>query len=157
MCSPPPRAKLQESFRPPFSKGGAIQRAERWSRLARREIFLVASSFLPSFFLCASDAKEKSGHRIKLAFVGERGTPHLCGSPLPSHGLAFTPLWRFRTIRNFALCGGRPTLRALDRRKPLKRLDRNFLKLRAVAVKPPLNPNLPPIVRAELHYAEVFE
>jgi hypothetical protein len=32
----------------------------------------------------------------------------------------------------FAACARRPTLRALDRRKPLKRLDRNFLTLRAV-------------------------
>ena len=47
--------------------------------------------------------------RTKDSLCKERGTPHLCGSPLPSHGLAFTLLWRFRTIGEF-----RPLRRATN-------------------------------------------
>jgi len=60
----------------------------------------AAKSFLQRFFFaklfsCASCAKEKSGQRIKIAFVSS-GEPPTCVVPLcQAPGLAFTLLWRF--------------------------------------------------------------
>jgi len=86
-------------------------------------------------------SKKKAGNRFKKCLrakgnslrLGEvhplaqrlRGTPHLCGSPLPSRGSAFTLLWRFGRIREF-----RPLRRATADRggsdELLKKLEQNF-------------------------------
>jgi hypothetical protein len=55
------KAKPSASFASLFQKRPLIQCAERWSPRARGEISFCALSFLPSFFLCAYFAKEKSG------------------------------------------------------------------------------------------------
>ena len=67
------RCQLDESFRPPFSKGGAVEAAEASSRSAEREITFAAFLFgklakrfaaslrAYSYFLCAYMVKEKSG------------------------------------------------------------------------------------------------
>jgi len=49
-----------KSFRPPFSKGGAVEGAEPSSRSAERETN-TRRFFFDSFFLCACMVKEKSG------------------------------------------------------------------------------------------------
>ena len=113
-------------FSPAFSKRRRRSNARSVGRASQGAKFSCGISFLPSFFLWASCVKEKSGERFKITSCRERGPPHLCGSPCHPLRDGIPPLWRFLTIRNFALCGGRPTLRALDWRKPLKRLDRNF-------------------------------
>ena len=91
----------------------------------RRERNLPCGVFLLLAFLLRLFCQKKSGERLRVTLCRERGTPHLCGSPL-SAAPKFTLRWRFLTIRSFAACARRPTLRALDGRKPLKRLDRNF-------------------------------
>ena len=113
-----------ESFRPPFSKGGAdpTRGALVAPRKARNFLYGV---FLLLAFLLRLFCQKKSGERSRVTLCRERGTPHLCGSPL-SATPKFTLRWRFLTIRSFAACERRPTLRALDWRKPLKRLDLNF-------------------------------
>ena len=82
--------------------------------------FLFAKLFLLRFFC----QKKKRTNDLKRLY-GIRGTPHLCGSPLPSWGSAFTPLWRFGRIREF-----RPLRRATADRggsdELLKKLEQNF-------------------------------
>ena len=89
-----------------------------------------------------SVSKKKAGNRFKKCLRAKgnslrecevppplaqwlRGTPHLCGSPLPSRGSAFTLLWRFGRIREF-----RPLRRATADRggsdELLKKLEQNF-------------------------------
>ena len=61
-----------ESFRPPFSKGGAVEGAEPSSPLARGEIPLTAFSFA-SFSLAPPSCKRKATKKFlqfqKLYFV----------------------------------------------------------------------------------------
>ena len=47
----------------------------------------------------------------------KKGEPPLVCSPSFRFQRKFTPSWRFIRIRSFAICGWRPTLRALDPRK----------------------------------------
>ncbi|MBR7098112.1 MAG: hypothetical protein IKC59_01740, partial [Clostridia bacterium] len=54
-----------KSFRPPFSKGGAVEAAEASSRSAEREIPLSALSFC-ELFLCAYMVKEKAANNCVL-------------------------------------------------------------------------------------------
>ena len=60
----------------------------------------------------------------KITNVLHRGTP-TCVFPSFKILTAFEihPSWRFRTIRDFYLCGGRPTLRALDLRSLFEKRD----------------------------------
>jgi hypothetical protein len=106
-----------------FKKRPLIQRAERWSPPQRRNLFFGVFFFAKLFSLRLWSQRKKRISDLENACV-ERGTPHLCGSPLPSCGSAFTPLWRFGRIKEF-----RPLRRATADRggsdKPLERLERN--------------------------------
>ena len=108
---------------------------------ARKRRNLSCGVFLLLAFLLRLVCQKKSGERFRVTLCKERGTPHLCGSPL-SATPKFTLRWRFLTIRSFAACARRPTLRALDWRKPLKRLDLNF--------------NAASRCRREVHYKSQF-
>ncbi|MGM9642875.1 MAG: hypothetical protein ACI3XI_06665 [Eubacteriales bacterium] len=54
--------QMMRSFRPPFSKGGAIQGAEPSSRSAEREISRTPFLFA-KLFLCGFSPKEKAERR----------------------------------------------------------------------------------------------
>ena len=126
------RRCLRRSFRPPFSKGGADPTRGALVASAEAKLLFAAVLFCQAFFFGPSVSKKKAGNRFKKCLrakgnslrLGEvhplaqrlRGTPHLCGSPLPSRGSAFTLLWRFGRIREF-----RPLRRATADRGVLLR------------------------------------
>ena len=119
-----------------FKKRPLIQRAERWSPPQRRNTF-IRVSFLPSFFLCASCAKEKSGRVGIKPFIQKGKPPLVC---FPSFG--FTEIHPFVALSNNkefrALRGATADRGGSD--KPLKRLERNFPT--NTAVNSPTNQNL---------------
>jgi len=57
-----------KSFRPPFSKGGAVEAAEASSPVATGETPLIGFSFCQAFSLGLADSKEKASGR----FVGRK-------------------------------------------------------------------------------------
>ena len=149
------RRCLRRSFRPPFSKGGADPTRGALVASAEAKLLFAAFLFCQArealappggvkrsqFSFGPSVSKKKAGNRFKKCLrakgnslrLGEvpplaqrlRGTPHLCGSPLPSRGSAFTLLWRFGRIKEF-----RPLRRATADRggsdELLKKLEQNF-------------------------------
>jgi len=83
-----------------FQKAAPIQRAERWSRLARRETshtggvvaptatpWCVCGVFLLLAFLLRLFCQKKSGERFKITSCRERGTPTcvVLASPVAKH------------------------------------------------------------------------
>jgi len=58
-------SNCQKSFRPPFSKGGAVKVAETLSPSAEGEIFLSALLFC-KLFSCAYIAKRKAADKLSL-------------------------------------------------------------------------------------------
>ena len=125
---------LFESFCVAFLKKRPQSKARSLGRSSQRaKRSFTAFLFCQAFFFVPLSAKEKSGQWIKESIRITRGTPHLCGSPLPRRTLAFTLLWRSGRIRGF-----RPLRRATADRggsdKPLKRLDRNFQTVRQIKI-----------------------
>ncbi len=57
--------KMKKSFRPPFSKGGAVEAAEASSPSAEGEIPLAAFLFV-SFFFAPPSCKEKAANNFVL-------------------------------------------------------------------------------------------
>ena len=121
-----------------FKKRPPIQRAERWSPPQRRNLLFGVFFFAKLFSLRLWSQRKKRVNNVENACV-ERGTPHLCGSPLPSPSSAFTPLWRRGRREEF-----RPLRRATADRggsdELLKKLEQNFHT--DTAVKSPPNQNL---------------
>ena len=125
------RRCLRRSFRPPFSKGGADPTRGALVASAEAKLLFAAFLFCQArealappggvkrsqFSFGPSVSKKKAGNRFKKCLrakenslrLGEvhplaqrlRGPPHLCGSPLPSRGSAFTLLWRLGRIGEF--------------------------------------------------------
>ena len=134
-----------------FQKLAPIQRAQRWSLVATSETNAQRRSVAPLFacggvrhfffaksdgacasalsvakhvFICASGFKEKSGQRLKIAFVAKGKTPTCVFSLFQAvHGLKFTLSWRFLTIKVISPLRRRPTLRALDGRSLFEKSD----------------------------------
>jgi hypothetical protein len=101
-----------------------IQRAERWSPPQRRNLLFGVFFFAKLFSLRLWSQRKKRVSDSKNTCV-ERGTPHLCGSPLPSYSSAFTPLWRLGRIGEFrALRGATADRGGSD--ELLKKLEQNF-------------------------------
>ena len=98
-----------------FQKLALIQRAERWSPPQRRNSF-IRVSFLPSFFLCASSAKEKSGQTVAMRKMGFAFLHKaiLCSTP----AFLLTPLAQKKSLAKenavdyFARCDERPPIAA---------------------------------------------
>ena len=127
-----------------FQKLALIQRAERGSPPQRRNSF-IRGSFLPSFFLCASSAKEKSGQTVTMRKMGFAflhkailcSTPAFLLTPLAQNENRFAALSQksqatFCLAKENAVGLFRSLRRATADRggsdKPLKRLEPNFQK-----------------------------
>ena len=114
-------------------------------RLRRGEIPFCGISFLPSFFLWAFSVKEKSGRTVT---IGKPGFLFLRKPFRAQYPLFFCYRWRKRkawqkkTPWFVSPLRRRPTLRALDQRRLLKKAGENFCA--DTAVNSPTNQNLKP-------------
>ena len=129
----------------------------QWAILLRCAFFVAprkarnkstASSFLPSFFLCAFGTKEKSGHWKKLDFTYRKRLyfPFVIKAILSAFRFSFDTrgakekLTKENAAGYFARCDGRPTLRALDQRSLFEKSDVKTFK--SFALNSPININL---------------
>ena len=94
------RRCLRRSFRPPFSKGGADPTRGALVASAEAKLLLRHFFFAKLFSLGRRCQRKKRTYSLFLPYC-IRGTPHLCGSPLPSLSSAFTLRWRFGRIKEF--------------------------------------------------------
>ena len=74
---------------------------------------------------CASDAKEKSGHRIQLAFV-EKGEPPTCAVPLCQAAAWHSPLCGASNDKGISPSAEVDQGFAFGNHKLLKKLEQNF-------------------------------
>ena len=122
-----------------FSKSDRPSNARSVGRLRRGEISFSAFLFCQAFFLRLLCQRKKRISNLK-RLCAERGTPHLCGSPLPSHRLGIHPSVALSNDKEFRSLR-RATADLGGSGKPLKRLVRNFQI--GFATKSPLNRNFP--------------
>ena len=111
------------SFRPPFPKGGADPtRGALVAARTRRNISCGVFFFAKLFSLRLYCQRKKRVSDLK-RFCVERGTPHLCGSPLPSLRLVIHP--------SVALSNDKGVSPSAEGDRRSRRLRRAFEKARA--------------------------
>ena len=136
------RRCLCESFRPPFSKGGANPTRGALVASAEAKFLFAAFLFCQAFFFGPSVSKKKAGNRFKKFLrakgnslrecevppplsTGTKGNPPLVRFPSFRLRRKFTLRWRFGRIKEF-----RPLRRATADRggsdELLKKLEQNF-------------------------------
>jgi len=115
--------KTVESFRPPFSKGGADPTRGALVALRRERNSLSFESATKGEF---RRSRKRETHKWGFPFLYIGLLLIVLRFSFGKRGAKEKLTKERRRKGDFALCGGRPTLRALDGRKPLKRLDRNF-------------------------------
>ena len=169
-CSPRRSRSVIKVFARLFQKAAQSRaktaQAVQWAILLRCAFFVAprkarnkstASSFLPSFFLCAFGTKEKSGHWKKLDFTYRKRLyfPFVIKAILSAFRFSFDTrgakekLTKENAAGYFARCDGRPTLRALDQRSLFEKSDVKTFK--SFALNSPINCNLSTI-RSNIFY-----